>query len=630
MNGKGYYVITKDPEISAAGKTISNILNLAENAIKQYRGSVTSIYESSIPSGRVHDALVVYGSYIEKLEEIVRELGPKCKRLTNSYIRKIDDADNYLYDSGTYKTRKFDQEQYDLLLKCLDDPLCDFTDSIGDWVYGKAKGGLNALDKFFDTVGIKNNLYNTHKLLLDYNDETRQGLTLIFNEVHDVDVAFGGTASNSSGYLGQIVDTTDKIIDLITEMANIISPKSKVAFTADNVQKFVGGKYDILRKCFDKVMAVPEPDERPSLNVISDFVNQPWSRTYFSGFMGAWNMFLSDIGIKQEAGMVIFNMFDIFKEQISPGVNFSYDEFSRRRSKEQLLALLEEVGKTRQLYIGSNEEDSIEEAKIFLKYVKKYGKKIYDWMNKHRLDNGKLILDGRTVEARKFREFLDSVGGAGNILKYGDEGLEYLSRLFADYSAAIDVLDSVGKNVVNDPEMQQNLEEIRALFNKKFGAWTIEFLEQAWDLGYDAVMDKLAEGVPVLAVVTAIREVLDIGGEITGLGTHSKAYLDAMSCYDVYCSSQQAYDLSVQKIRDAIAKGMAQDSEEYQELCQDSYNCFELTRLNLQKTFNEMEKATSGMKAAYYRYCAKQAGKISMNDTQVPDIMSYEEFCRFS
>ena len=609
-----YYLTIVDEEIEDAGSQISKILSLTENAIGQYRSILTTLSQNAVISGKVHDALIVYDEYIEKLEDTANQLGDSFTKLTKGYISETESADSYLYDAGIPDTvRNFSENQYERLLKCLDNPWCDFTDSIGDWLYGKVKWLVDLID----WKGAQKHLNQSYKSLLDYNDETKQGLTLLFDEVHGIDSRFG---DSGSGSLSSLLDTAKCLSELLVVMAEIISPQSTIHFTAESIRAHAGGKFQELQDRLGKALAVSDTDRDLTIGEISDFCSQPWASLYFSSFSQAFTMFLGDIGALDAAGMVVFNMFDITESNITHSDDMTYDQ---RRAKEELLELLEKMG-TESLYKGTEYEATLDECKLFVKYIKKYGKGIYDWLNTHRMDNGKLILDGRTVEARKFREFLGSVGNVATILKYGEEGIEYIARLFADYSKSNEILSSFISNC-SDPEMGKAAEEIQALFNKEFNAWSHEAIDKASELGWDLAVKGMSKATPVMAVVSTIRLTLDLGGGITGAGTHAKNKLDALTYHNIHCASSSAYMNAIAKLREADP-----NSEEYEALCKDASNCFEITKQNLIKMFKAMEAASTGNKSSYYRYCSKQAENLSMSDIEKPDIMSYEEFLNVS
>lgn len=248
-------------------------------------------------------------------------------------------------------------------------------------------------------------------------------------------------------------------------------------------------------------------------------------------------------------------------------------------------------------------------------------------MNKYRLTDGSLLLDGRTVEAHKFKEFLDGLGGAKNILKIGDESIDYISRLFADYSKGIEIMDSLDRSCT-DSEMKECVAEIRALYNKEFGAWTYEFLDKATRIGYDGAIETLATLSPVVAVVEGIDKSIDIFGEVTGDGAKAKCTYDAFRYYNIESDTQAAYRNALNAFNNA-----SPDSENYSSLAEDLRNCFNLEKETLIKMYESMAGASSGDKKSYYLYCMRNTENLTMkwngdqnNLLSRPDLLSFDEY----
>ena len=186
-------LIIKDSEFTSAGKKFEAYCGVLEDVILQYKTTLNNISTTVISSGATHDAIVRYNDYVAKLEMIAKGTGEKCNSLVNSFISEIERADDYLYDAGiSNSTRDFSSEEYKRLVDCLDDPWCSVTDSIGDWFYDK----FNKIVDFFNWDSAKSYLQKCHRLLLDYNDETKQGLKLLFDRVCEVSKSTLGISSD--------------------------------------------------------------------------------------------------------------------------------------------------------------------------------------------------------------------------------------------------------------------------------------------------------------------------------------------------------------------------------------------------------------------------------------------------
>ena len=490
-----------------------------------------------------------------------------------------------------------------------------------------------------------------HRFLLDYNDETAQGLKILFENVYAIDLKYGksvpesvsgsitgsisknilsimGLGNDSPHYFSNVLLTMSSLDDMLREMADIINPQ-KESFTVSLIQNRLGKKYNELWERYNKLIAIPELNSYPTINEISDFASQPWARLFFADFTCATIMFVEDIGGYEAFKMCVFNAFDIAKT-----VLFSERDYEKYITKRQLLDVLEGMSQGGYNYSKSDEKEMVDDCKTFLKYVKKYGKAVYGYMNKHRTENGKLILDGRTIEAERFRDFLDGVGGAEKILKYGDKAVDFLSKLFMDYSKGLDIIKSYEKNYLEDEMISKCIGEIKELYNKEFGAWMKELLQETVEIGEERMMEflkkiKETDGVTtvfgkvasVVNVVSTIDESIDIVGEVTGLGTEARSMKDALIYYQLYKSSNSAYEKALEKFQK-----LDLNDKKYETVANDLNNCFEFNKKNMIEMFEAMSNASTGLKKSYYHYCAKQADGLSMRGTAQPKILTYEGF----
>lgn len=613
-----YYFILTDREFEEAAAEVSAYCTQLEQGLDQYSSAVTSVATTSIPSGEVHDALLLYIDYVEKLKTISTGIGEKFSRIVQSFIQDVEEADSYLYVAGVSSTRDFSAEEYEHLRACLDDPWCSLTDSFGDWVYSKI---LKVVD-FFNLDAIKQFLHKCHRLLLDYNNETLAGLNALFSDVHSIDNKYGasvaGAACNDyyTSRFAYAISALCGVRDMMNEMAAMVEP-GKGAFTPTAISSRLSGKYTEMLDYFEKFIGVPERGHQATVEEISDFVSQPWATRYFSGFSTATLMFVAGVGGLEAALMILFQMFDITKDTAIQGNYESY------LTKKQLLGLLEDMT-VDGLYSGSEHQERVDEMKTYLKYFKKYGEEGYKYLNTHRYgEEGKKILDGRTVEARKYREFTDGLGNAKKILSYGDEGLDYLSRLLADYSQGLEVIESFEANCEGNPEMLKTVQEIKALYNKEFLAWGDEAYKKIEEVGYDFAIKELGDATPVMAVVNAIDMGIDVVGDVSGLGADAKSTYSALSHFNMSTTTNDAFISAVEKLRAADPT-----SEEYSALATDVKNCFALHKNTMVEMFNNMAAASDGTEKSYYRYCASRANSLTLNEYREPGILTYDEYLK--
>ncbi len=598
----------KDSEFFEAGKNLDAFCKALKGTINQYKTIVKSINYNAIPSGKTHDALERYSEYIEELEGIVDGIGKSCVTLTKNFIGDIESADDYLYDAKIVDAiRDFSDDEYQRLLKCLDDPWCEMTDNIDNWFMKKVNGFVD----FFDWDSQKSRFQNNKKRLLDYNDETKQGLKALFDRVKAID------RKRNFVVIEEILSETEEILNVMVE---IIDPNNK-NFTVSAIDDKLGEAFKKLKKLYTESIEIAEEKEPPTIEDISDFISHPWSYIYFSDFSALINEFILDIGGMEAFNMILFNGFDIARDTVLIG------DYETQKAEEQLMDTFQNLLDNYE-YDGSDEEEILNQAKTFLDYVKKYGDKWYDYMREHRTEDGRLMLDLRTKEGKAFKEMIESLGGAAFFLKYGEKTIEFLVLLWGDYSKGLKILDSFERNYNGDETVMNAIDNIRELYNKEFKAWILKALDEVQEIGLSVLTKQLkkVKGLtPVLAVVDAVEEVIDGIGLLTGEGDKSKAMYDAVTYHKLYCASSIAYDNASEAFRDADP-----ESPEYEQLAKDMENCFNLHKLNIIKMLESMAKASDGTKQSYYEYCAKQAEMLSLKDDAKPEIMSYEEFLKIA
>lgn len=640
-------LIVKDAEFEDAAGKYGAFQSTLTEAVKQYKTVLTNISTYAIPSGATHDALVVYMRYLDILESVVGDLEGRFEKIVNNFIADLERADDYLYEAGIPNTvRDFSQERYEHLVSCLDDPWCEITDSFGDW-WTKL---IMDLLSFFDKDAVKQGLNSCHRLLLDYNDETKQGLNYLFNDAHSIDRKYAvsiagatpGDGDYYTSYFAYVSLTMYGIRDILNEMAAIMKD-GRAAFTIEQIHNRLSPINKEMLGYYQKTVEISKIYEAPTIGEISDFASQPWAATYFAGFNNPIGEYIENIGFWEGTQMVLFEMFGITKDRLIHGGDgkltadeilalfyghgwyvttkqLTGDGYDVYLAKKQLMNVLQEMSDN-YVFSESDEKKTLDNCKDYLAFYEKFGEKWYEKMNTTRGEDGKLLLDGRTKEAKQFKKYLESLGNAQDILKYGSAGIDYLSRLFCDYSAGLEIIDSFERNFSDDEIIMKAVADVRGLYNKEFGAWAKEAYNVGKELGFDIILDKAGNACPVVAVVNAIGDGIDLVGDATGLGSKAENMFNSLVIHNLYCSSERAYNNALTNFQKQIP-----GTEEYDIAAKDLKNCFELQKGNLEQLFKTMAAASGADRQSYYEYCAKQASMLSMKDSGCPDILSFEEF----
>lgn len=616
-----YDLVVADAEFERVKKDVKTVLHDIEETSGKYKEILETISGTAITSGQTYEAIVQFLQYVDLLCETAKGLGSKSEKLTNDFLAEVDQADAYLYDGSFAETgRDFTQQQFLFLCACLTDVwpteidnwfdgvvdyLHGVADAVGDFIYGK-------IYKITDKLGWKEGkkwLQNCHSEYLDYNNATERELIDLFERTFNVDKKYGRHYST-------MLDAMESVERMVSAMSDVIQP-SNGAFTVDELNRKVSGLAGELRAYCSQAVEIVDAGQAPDAIEISDFASQPWSITYFSGFLCATTMFMADVSGVDLTTLTITQMFDIAKKQLCHQETYN-DYLTKKLLMETMRKTVTEKQYT---YDESTEKEIADFFKTYIKTAKDTGEDIYEFLNTYRGSDGKLLLDGRTVEAREFRDYLKSLGNAGDILKYGSAAADYLARLFADYSESAKILDSLDAYCTGDEDMQRCVAEVRALYEKEFNAWMREGLEEAREFGYEAGLKALADVAPPVAVVEAIEGAIDVIGDVSGIGIADQNRYDALVYVQLHSETNAAYD----RARGA-AKGLTPDSEGYAAAMEDLRNCFELNKQTLVKMFDAMAKSEHGCKQSYYRYCMRQAQSATMRDNAELQVLTYEQF----
>ena len=352
-----YYLKVNDRELKSRAGIVKNFFSETQEVVAKYKENIKLVCDTAIMSGELHDALECYLEYIQMLDDMLVEMGEKYVYMNDSFIEKIDNIDNYLYDMTiSEKTRDFSNEQYEMLLQCLDDPWCEITDNMGDLIYSVQ----SKLADFFDWDSQKKKLNDSHKILLDYNDERASGLTTKFNEVHKVDEQYGSNDdANYFGYFGALMDRVSQFILLLKG----IMENSKTPLTIDYIEETLSGPYKEMRNVFDTNIAICKNEKDISISEISTFADWLYAESAFNDFVASANAYISEVGTIDAIGMVVFNSFgivdDVVVQTVSSGACRSYQDYI---VKKQLFEAIEDMS-SEYVYSGSEEERLVADCK---------------------------------------------------------------------------------------------------------------------------------------------------------------------------------------------------------------------------------------------------------------------------
>ena len=172
-----YDLYLLDEEYETNQKKILEYADEFEAELEIYCNVLTYITENVLISGNAHDALVAFNDFAIQLKGTVSEVALKYGTISSAFVGDVMGADKVLYIDGN---RDYREEQYELLMSCLDDPWCELTDQMGDYVTGFVFKALNGIGDLFHWKALKEKLSSMHGWILDQNDVQKEQLRDIF------------------------------------------------------------------------------------------------------------------------------------------------------------------------------------------------------------------------------------------------------------------------------------------------------------------------------------------------------------------------------------------------------------------------------------------------------------------
>lgn len=616
-------LIIRDYEFDTAASECKRFSEALESTLQKYDEIIGEVLRYGVSSGLVHDSLEVYREYVIGLKDMAQGIGSRMSSLTKDYVKELESADDYLYDAGKgTEIRDYSEKEY---IK-----LREFLSGKGWYYFYGKETWWDAFTKFFSWIvstifNGKSLIQKCQRTLMDQNNETLKGLEDVFDGVYSLDDAYGRP---TTGYFAEVISAMDGVYRQLMEMDALLKTALSGQMTPELIHSRLSPMYEKLLLLNGAVGGIRTSSSVPTPEDIGRFAESAAAAGYFSGCTRQAIEFGNSITILDGAGMTIFQMADLFDIYVKKG-NFidsdghlvgSADAINTYKTKEALMEMLDSSADTEYLYDKTFKE-SLGSLMILGKYYKKFGDKFEEYIKFNTAEDGSIMLDDTIFSADQLKMFNKCVSLFGTISKDFEKGVDFVSRLIADYSAGIAILDSYERNFSSDDEIGKALAEIRKLYEKDTDAWVTECLRKYMEDGYNVVDKKISKSFEVFFLEgSATKAALDAFGEASGWGARAKGAYDFTIYQGLYNSSLAAYQSALEKLRAADPS-----SEQYETLTTDVNNCFNLCKNSAVKMFESMETASVDKKD-YYRYCRRQVEKASVFDKNPLAILSYEDY----
>ena len=609
MNGA---IKVKYSDFNSFSKLFCAYFKTYKTWFEAYLQTLQDIETNSFASGSVHNSLILFRTELARIKDYPDELAASLKKAVQTYLDELDaaqikDGTRILYGKDFPGYRDYSPSYFNELMKSAES--ADYNTGVFNSIMDGLEDLVYGFKKFFGKYNNskQKDIKNTQKAMLQYNDVTRR-------QLRDIQRRVGYAEEKSASRIRLIQDFTDALQEYIYEFDQIMAKFAYDPMNFNVLNVSFTDKYMQLLRAFNRVVQIDEITDSD----MEAFINSDQAETYLYGqvriiydFIG--NLSKMDMQSLDFWKIVIFQMFDVAEGQIA-----TFGNYSKMVMKKELLDMMNSLADC-YTYDGSDEQELLEETKEFLKYYKKYGKNVYKYLNTHRMKNGKLLLDGRTKEAIRFRGFLESLENAGKILEYGDQAIDVLSTLFIDYNRNLEFLESFEKNIQLDGDMKECFDEIKKTYQHDLNQKLEDIMQVIVKNGVQALYT-----ISVGEVVAVVKKTIGIIGEATGESAKTEAQLELMTYgYDIVGKSEAAFNEAVRKLKEAD-----KNSEDYPALVADVKNCFAIYKSSLCRMFEKMAAATDGDQRDYYYYCSSQVASFSLKDFDKNEFLTYEEYLK--
>jgi len=604
-----------------------------ENIKKEYLSyaeCLNRLTKNGVQSGKVHNELLIYTSYVEKVPEMIDAISKKIKACFPAYLDDMNAAQKFegeyiLYEENYTGTRDYTEEGFLQMQKDCDsiDSDANVFENIGDWWEDLIYGLLGFVGKAFNWWDARQTRY----YLMEVNDIAKKQLNDIKDNLH----------AAQAHYLLSAMSIHDCIVDLkqYISILNEINGCDVGNFSMTTFALKLSKIYNEIYDTLDEVYV----DEGISWKAVEKFIKTDDVEEFFDRYSVEVKEFLADLSSmdmkdKEFWLMTISQLFDVAIREMMGWVRklFGDDyDYETYLYDNEMMALFDQMAKTT-TFEDSEYKDILKDYQEFMELIKKYGDKWEEYLTGIRDEKGKLLLDKRTKNYKYFKEFFQQFENAENIIKYGTDMVEIMAALTADYEKNLEILNTVIDDCDPNSEMAKSLARIRlryenswencaSILKEKVNEWGDDFVKEVLKLK-QLNKSKIFKFTNVFKVVGWVELAIDVVNETTGLGEESQAKLQLLTMgYEQIWSAEEAYANALAEVKECDP-----NSEEYQQCLKDFATSFEYYRLTLKRLYDKMALASSGDKQDYYRYCAEKFEQLNLENYEHFDVKTYEEY----
>ncbi len=594
-----------------------------------YVSCLDMLVKNGVKSGRLHNELSGYISYVGNVPDLIDAISLKMKAFITSYLSDMNQAQNFegeyiLYEEHYAGTRDYTDENFlQMRIDCdTIDADANIFEKIDDWAVDLVSKAFNYIGKTFFLWSARDTRY----FVMEINDITKAQLADIQTKLHTQEMYYHSNA-------------IDLLLCISQLKAYIATLNSAVTCDVESfsIKPFIV-ELDYLFKDITETLDKIYVDNGISWKAIDAFIKTDNVESYFDKYKVIITNFLTDMSDLELNDMefwkiTISQLFDVALNEMMGWVRklFGDDyDYNTYLYDNEMMKLFDEMAKTK-TFEDTEYDEVLSDYKEFMGLIKKYGDDWEKYLTTHRDQNGDLFLDKRTKNYKYFKEFFKHFKNAENIMKYGTDVIEILAAYTTEYEKNLEILNVIIDDCEPGSEMAKSLERIKLRYESSWENAASLCKDKLVEYGDDAVKklleSKKLEGelfkfANVFKVVGWVELAIDVTSEVTGIGEETQAKLQLLSLgWEQIDSAENAYVNALKKV-----KSCSPDSEEYVQSLKDFSVSFEYYRLSLKRLFDKMAKAASGDKQEYYRYCAEHIDDLNIENHEVFELKSYEEY----
>ncbi len=580
--------------------------NTAGKAYEEYLRLLKRVNKEEIKSGKVAEQLKDYIDYSAKLATVTSQVSKAVSKDLTLFLEDVDKAQTYhgekvLYPATHAGMRDYSSTKLHSLISACEDS--NYSSNFFTVAFNGLENAWLRFCNWFDSnitdkiTGAKKSVKKYQERMLQMNDVTFKILKNIFKMAQSADSNYGDNLHKSK-------ELVEKLVLCIEELSLVMQEGARDynSFSMDDHREKLNHYFADLEEKLNEVKEIYDVTDADLQVVIEELDGD-----FLAQQLKDIEAFIDSIDIGDSLEVIFYNLDD------AALADLGFDNYEDILYEEDVLS---------NIAIIVNDEggefeiakEYLEDFKDFLSYLKKWGGDA---------DKISAYLAGLDKsESKYFSEVLEKVGvgNALKILKWGQQGIDWLIELFKDYGEHLKVLDTIQEYCNSHDISQRVFNDIRKKYTKETAKFISEIVKQVLKDGVTAGLD----------FIKPIKIVKMIYGSIQAIGVSAGMEESAKAKYAL-----MMYGRKVKEYKEGLLKAIQdlknseKGSKAWQENAKKVKQMFEFFKNSMADTYRKMSAASSGHKKAYYNYVAALIDKINLKNFKNYKIPTYKEYLQY-